>query len=114
MGLLARLRGRAQSVRLIGRIVDEPQIITQDGVQYMIFRLDTASEIAFHLKLLATTLKRHRGDHVEIVYTPRASGVVVVEALYAAPDAADIRRRNQQYLTDIEHQEEGRDPSGTH
>ncbi len=104
MDLFRKGTGR-RAMRLIGRIADEPQIVTVEGSKYMIFHIAEAAGTEFRLKMLPTTPRRRKGDRVEVTWTPNGSGPAVVETLYAAPDTAAARRRNQEYLASIEAQD---------
>ncbi|HLY22978.1 MAG TPA: hypothetical protein VKT83_10975 [bacterium] len=104
MGLFDMLRARSghRPVQLIGRIADEPQLATHDGVKYMVFHLEEGSGKEFRLKMLPTTPKRRRGERVDLTYHDDAAGIAWVDAMTAAPDADATRRRNQEYLASIE------------
>lgn len=102
--LFRRGPGR-RTMHMVGRIADDPQIITQDGVKYMVFHLAEAAETEFRLKMLPTTPKRRKGERVEITWVSNGSGPAQVEALHAAPDAEALRRRNEEYLHNIESQQ---------
>jgi hypothetical protein len=103
MGLFDMLRAHGpRSVHLVGRIAEEPQIAPQNGGRYMVFRLEETGPKEFRLKMLPTTPKRRAGDRVDLTYQDGAEGIAWVEALTAAPDAAAVRRRNQEYLASIE------------
>ena len=104
MGVLDILRARAarRPIHMIARIVDEPQFRSHSGAPYMIFHLEEVPGREFHLKMLPTTPKRRRGERVELSYQEAADGIAWVESLSAAPDAEATRRRNQEYLANIE------------
>jgi len=105
---LLRKRGGGRTAQLVGHILDEPQVITVEDTKYMVFHLGEAAGTEFRLKMLPTTSKRHKGDRVEITWTPNGDGPALVESLYSAPDAARIRRRNEEYLANVQSQETGR------
>jgi len=88
-------------VHLVGRITETPTFLDHEG-PYMVFRLDETPDLEFHLKMLPTTLKRHRGDRVEITYARRDDGTAVVETLSAAFDPTAARRRNAEYLQTLD------------
>lgn len=107
MGLmdLFRRRARHSTTHLVGHIADDPQIISCEGSKYMVFHLAEAAGTDFRLKMLPTTPSRRRGDRVEVTWTPNGVGPARVDSLYSAPDAAEIRRRNQRYLSSLESQD---------
>ncbi|HLJ61225.1 MAG TPA: hypothetical protein VKZ50_15975 [bacterium] len=106
MGLFDALRGRGQrSRRLVGRISDEPQLIGQNGVRYLVFHVAEAPHIEFRLTMLPTTQKRRKGDRVELTWSREDGGVAILEGLYAAPDWESVKRRNETYLQDIQARE---------
>lgn len=98
--VLRRARG-TPSIRLVGHIAADPQIVTADGAAYLAFRLVEAPDAEFRLKLFPTTPKRHRGDRVEVTYHSNGGLVIMVESLFAVPDAAVLRRRRREYLADL-------------
>lgn len=104
MGLFEKLRARSghRPVQLVGRIADEPQFATYDGMKYLVFHLEEASGKEFRLKMLPTTPKRRRGERVDLTYHEDTAGIAWVDAMTAAPDADATRRRNQEYLASIE------------
>jgi hypothetical protein len=107
MGLrdLFRRRARYLTMGLVGHIVDDPQIVSSEGSRYMIFHLAEVAGTDIRLKMLPTTPMRHRADRVEITWTMNGTGPARVDSLYSAPDAAEICRRNQEYLSIIESQD---------
>ncbi len=92
MGFLNVFRGRAarQPMQIAGHIADTPQTVLEQGQKYMTFYLAEAGETEFRLKMLPTTPMRRKGDRVVVTFAPDDNGVVMVEALYAAPDAAAV------------------------
>jgi hypothetical protein len=92
----------ARTVRLVGRIAGEPQVVAHAGGSYMVFRLEESGAKEFRLKILPTTPKRRAGDRVDFTYHDEADGTGWVEMLTAAPDAQAVRRRNQEYLASIQ------------
>jgi hypothetical protein len=94
-----------RTTHVVGHIADDPQVVTLDGTKYMVFHLEEAAGTEFHLKMLPTTPKRRKGDRVEITWASNGDGPALVEALYAAPDSEALRRRNQEYLHNIESQQ---------
>ncbi|GEM_PF-901394 len=100
---LLPFRNGAKSLHLVGHIADVPQVVDQVASpgKVMVFHLVECPDIEFRLKMLPTTPVRHRGDRVELTYTPRANGIATVEALHSAPDSGETRRRNAEYLRKI-------------
>lgn len=109
MGFLNVFRGRGarQSMQIVGHIADTPQIVIEHEEKYLTFYLAEASETKFRLRMLPTTPMRRKGDLVVAMCTSDENGVVMVEALYAAPDAAANRSRNAEYLAKIQAQSTG-------
>ena len=95
-------RSGRHSVRVVGRIAAEPQVVASTGGSCMVFRLQETGAKEFRLKILPTTPKRRAGDRVDLTYQDGADGVAWVEGLTGAPDPEAIRRRNQEYLASIQ------------
>lgn len=110
MGLFDMFRRRERSKHVVGRIVDDPQVIGQNGARYMVFHLAETPGVEFRLAMLPTTMKRRKGDRVELTCAPDKDGIAIVEALSAAPDRDSARRRNQEYLSSIK----GSESTGQH
>jgi len=102
MGLFRMFRRGERSKQMVGRIADDPQIIGHNGAKYMVFRLNEMPEMELRLVMLPTTMKRHKGDRVEITWAPDKDGLAIVEAVSAAPDRDSVRRRNAEYLNSIQ------------
>ncbi|HEV2358669.1 MAG TPA: hypothetical protein VGZ23_13840 [bacterium] len=104
MGLFERLRGRSahRSVHVIGRITDDPQFVSQNGTNQMVFHVTEVPETEFRITMLPTTPKRRKGERVELVYQVREDHIAWVETMNAAPDAEATRVRNQEYLASIQ------------
>jgi hypothetical protein len=104
MGLFETLRARAgrRSMQLVGRIADDPQMIADGGASYMSFHLEEMPGREFRIKMLPTTPRRHRGDRLDLSYQDGPNGIAMIEMMTAAPDAAATRRRNQEYLANVE------------
>ena len=102
MGLFDRFRRGERSKLSVGRIADDPQIIGQNGAKYMVFRLAEMPGMEFRLVMLPTTMKRRKGDRVELTWALDKDGIAIVEALTAAPDREAARRRNEEYLDSIQ------------
>lgn len=109
MGFLNIFRGRGarQSVQIVGHIADTPQIVIEHEEKYLMFCLAEAGETKFRLRMLPTTPMRRKGDRVAVMCTSDENGLVMVEGLYAAPDAAVNRSRNAEYLVKIQAQSAG-------
>jgi len=101
MGLFERFRRGGRSKHVVGRIIDDPQIIGQNGARYMVFHLAETPDVEFRLIMLPTTMKRRKGDRVELTWVQDKNGVGVVEVLSGAPDRESVRRRNEEYLGSI-------------
>lgn len=65
------------------------------------FRLVEAQDKGFRLKMFPTTPTRRRGDRVEIVFLPDGGAAVMVDSVFAAPDAEEQRRRRKEYLASL-------------
>lgn len=102
MGLFDMFRRGERSKHVVGRITDDPQMIGQNGARYMVFHLAETPDLEFRLAMLPTTMRRRKGDRVELTWAPDKNGVAIVEALSAAPDRDSARRRNQEYLDSIQ------------
>ena len=95
-------KGRARPVHLIGHIADAPQYVTEAGATYMVFHIREEEGTELRLKVLPTTPKRRQGDCVEITFVRQDAGRAVVESLTAVMDTLTTRRRNEEYLKQIE------------
>ena len=100
-------KGRVRPVHLIGHIADVPRYVTEAGATYMVFHLREEEGTELRLKLLPTTPKRRQGDCVELTFIREEAGRAVVEALTAVTDTLTTRRRNEEYLKQIEASEGG-------
>jgi hypothetical protein len=105
MGVFDGLRARAarRPVQLIGRIADDPQFVSEDGgLRYMSFHLEEVPGREFRIKMLPTTPKRRKGDRLDLSYRDGPDGIAWVDMMTGAPDAEASRRRNQEYLANVE------------
>lgn len=98
--LLRRAR-RRPVVRLVGHLADDPLTVNENNVRYLVFRLVEAQDKEFRLKMFPTTPKHRRGDRVEIVFLPDGGAAVMVDSVFAAPDAEEQRRRRKEYLASL-------------
>ena len=92
---------RSPVIRLAGHLADDPQTVNERGASYLVFRLVETEDMEFRLKLFPTTPKRHRGDRVEIIFQPDGGPAVMVDSMFAAPDAQGLRRRHREYLASV-------------
>jgi hypothetical protein len=105
MGLFGWLRGKSRErVRTIGHIADPPTFMSENGAQFMVFRLMEMPDTEFRLRMFPLTPKRHQGDLVELVYEASPGHAVMVESLLAAPSEEARRRKNREYLDAISEQ----------
>ena len=100
-------KGRGRPVHLIGHIADVPQFVTEGGATYMVFHLREEEGTELRLKVLPTTPKRRQGDCVEVTFVQEEAGRAVVESLTAVTDPLTTRRRNEEYLKQIEASKDG-------
>ena len=78
---------------MVAHIAGSPQIITLGGGRrYMVFGLEEVPGTVFHLKMRAKTLKRHRGDRVEISFRLTNDVTAFVESVRSLSDLEVVRQ----------------------
>jgi hypothetical protein len=88
-----RTRLRRRRVHLVAHIADTPQIIALDAKRtYMVFCLEEFPGTVFHLRMRPKTLKRHRGDRVEISFRLTDDATAVVESVRSFSDLEVVRQ----------------------
>ena len=82
---LLRRKSSPRSTRMVGCIVDPPQIVLENGEKYLVFRLAEVAGTEFRLKMFPMTPQRRKGDWVELTYSASTNGTVTVETLHGVP-----------------------------